>query len=104
MREIDGDVMVYWNEFNTEYYNDGVFKIGKQDKCFINLTRTKPSNCLISDKYHENDNAYLYVDRDNHVHFYCRRGCRTRAGKKSIMISKRKEIPICFMDKKIPKF
>jgi hypothetical protein len=101
-REIE-EIYKYWNIFNTPNYNNDVFKVGKEDKCFINLIRTKPAECLISGKFHENDNAYLYIDNKNNVHFCCRRGC-SKNGKKSIMISKKKEKPICFHGVKIPKF
>lgn len=49
------------------------------------LARTRPSKCMISGKYHEQDHAYIRVI-EGKVYFYCRRKCKTKKNRKGLLI------------------
>lgn len=55
------------------------FKFGKINGNFINLIRVKKSKCFISDKLHENENAYLQIYNGIYgildIKYGCHRGC-----------------------------
>jgi len=58
--------------------NPNVFKMGKINGNIMTLLRTTPSQCTLSGKKHENENAYLRIisDRDMYnVNFGCYRNC-----------------------------
>lgn len=64
-----------------EMYNElhpNIFKMGKINGKKMTLMRTKPYNCLLSNKYHENENAFININIDSSVYniwFGCFRYC-----------------------------
>ncbi|AFX92738.1 hypothetical protein CE11_00712 [Megavirus courdo11] len=56
----------------------GNFKIGKINGNFLSLIRLKPNNCLLSGKKHEQENAFLHINKSEtvyNVNFGCYRFC-----------------------------
>lgn len=45
-----------------------------KDDCRIDLTRTHPGKCEIHHRVHENDNAFIYVNKNGYGYFKCYRG------------------------------
>ena len=50
-----------------------IFKFDKVVGSLILLRRKKPANCSICNRVHENENAFLRIDKNGQVWFYCRR-------------------------------
>lgn len=63
------DLNVYKSAF--EMYNElhpNIFKMGKINGKKMILMRNKPYNCLLSNKYHENQNAFINIHSDSSVY------------------------------------
>uniref|UniRef100_A0A6G6AD17 Uncharacterized protein n=1 Tax=Borely moumouvirus TaxID=2712067 RepID=A0A6G6AD17_9VIRU len=73
------DKIVYDKAF--ELYNKidpGIFKMGKISGNFISLVRIKSNNCLLSGKKHDQENAFLHINKSEtvyNVNFGCYRFC-----------------------------
>jgi hypothetical protein len=52
----------------------GIFKKGKIKGIKMNLMREKPKKCLLSGKFHENENAFLSIYK-RETHYEIRYGC-----------------------------
>ncbi|AGF84894.1 hypothetical protein QJ854_gp888 [Moumouvirus goulette] len=78
-KETQVDNIIYYKAFKClDNYMPSVFKIGKTNDNIINLVRLKPHECLLSDKIHENENAFLVVENNLHhynIYFGCYRHC-----------------------------
>lgn len=70
---------VYVNAFNiVNILCPGVFKMGKISSDRMNLVRLKKYKCIMSDKIHDNENSYVFLNQSPdliHVHFGCHRKC-----------------------------
>ena len=73
------DTQLYDMAFEIiNYICPGIFKIGKIRGKFMNLMRVNKSMCIMSDRIHENDNAYLVILKKKgkySVRYGCRRKC-----------------------------
>jgi len=64
-----------------EMYNQlhpNIFKMGKINGKIMSLTRLKPHNCLLSNRYHEHENAFIVIYKNESVYdvrFGCYRYC-----------------------------
>ena len=70
-----------------EEIHSDTFVKGKISGAYMSLLRNKPSRCILSEKYHESDNAYLYIREDGPmyvIYFGCYRKCNSQ--KKTIRI------------------
>lgn len=84
-----------------DYDKNNVFDIGYIKGKFITLLRKSPGICFISNKEHENENAYLIISeskRGYYINFGCYRGC-LKDSKKSININfikkkQKREVPV----------
>ncbi|MEM0354005.1 MAG: hypothetical protein QXW79_00350 [Thermoplasmata archaeon] len=84
IKPIKSERPIYNEEiYNKAYYlynciNPNVFKLGKIKSKFVTLIRIKPHKCLISEKFHEKENAFLVVEKNDNsylVRFGCYRFC-----------------------------
>lgn len=63
-------------------YDGSNFKIGRILGSIISLIRLNPSNCLISGKYHENENSFIVINNDiNGSKYVVKYGCYRYCGK-----------------------
>jgi hypothetical protein len=79
------DRIIYeaYNMFNE--YEPNVYEMGKVEGNIIKLMRKQSSKCLLSEKVHDSDNAYIrihkreYIEKDDmdvyDIYFGCYREC-----------------------------
>ena len=60
------------------------FRVKSSKGSLIILERLNPGKCLISEKVHDAENAFLTITANNAVYFHCYRGC-DRDGKRSVL-------------------
>lgn len=79
---------IFINTILRSFLKD-IFEISKIEANRIDLLRKRSDNCLIDkNKYHENENAFIFFDEKAKIcRFFCRRGC-TSNGKNNIKIGK----------------
>lgn len=68
--------------YNTKH--PGYFKMGKICDRYITLLRVKKGPCLLSNKIHENENAYLDINNEIYIYtiyFKCFRKCSSKSSK-----------------------
>lgn len=63
------------------------FKVRNVVGSLIDLDRCRQSKCLLSQRVHESENAFLTVKENGEIYFHCRRGCEFK-GRKAIRIFK----------------
>lgn len=69
---------VYIKSFEILWKITNSFKIGKIQGKLMTLVRTKPGKCIMSGKFHENENAYLMINKslmEYTIRFSCFRYC-----------------------------
>lgn len=73
------DRVIYYKAFcMCDILKPGVFKMGKVNGNILSLLRLRPDKCLLSDRVHEQENAYIrIIDDEDHyiVRFGCYRSC-----------------------------
>lgn len=78
---------IYQSEIYQKAYeiyntiNPGVFKMGKINDKILSLIRIKANKCLMSGKIHEQENAFLIINKKEYeysVRFGCYRYCHTK--------------------------
>ncbi|AVL95198.1 hypothetical protein ma811 [Moumouvirus australiensis] len=77
--EMQIDNKIYQKAFKClDKYMPYIFKIGKINNNIIHLIRIKPHECLLSEKIHENENAFLILENNVYcynIYFGCYRYC-----------------------------
>lgn len=71
--------------YELKYKQEMPFKFKNVLGCIINLDRKCSAKCLISERVHDNENAFLTVQQDGGIYFHCRRGC-SQNGKQYLKI------------------
>ena len=76
---------IYWCAF-FEVQEQIAFRVKSVSGHLIILERIRPHKCLISEREHENENAFLTVS-GNYGYFHCYRKCKTDEEKKSLLFA-----------------
>ncbi|AEQ60731.1 hypothetical protein [Acanthamoeba polyphaga mimivirus] len=73
------DPIIYQKAFEIyDAIHPNIFKMGKVNGKYLTLIRLKPHKCFLSNKFHEQENAYLYIsmsDTTYKISFGCYRFC-----------------------------
>ena len=83
-----GEINVAFRIFEHHYCSEmhvaaqTSFRVKSSKGSLITLERVNPGLCLLSERMHEAENAFLTVRADGSVYFHCFRGC-DKDGKKS---------------------